>query len=80
VIHRVLLLSKGEVIEPCDLPADLIQKTRTTACSERLEDMEREHILRVLKDAGGQKSKAAEALGIDPKTLSRKLSAYGVKE
>jgi DNA-binding NtrC family response regulator len=48
--------------------------------SRRLEDVEREHILQVLKDVGGQKGKAAETLGIDPKTLYRKLSAYGVTE
>jgi DNA-binding NtrC family response regulator len=46
----------------------------------RLEDLERSHILKVLKDAGGQRGRAAEILGIDPKTLYRKLQAYGVKE
>jgi len=42
--------------------------------------VEKDHILTVLKEAGGVKSKAAEILGIDSKTLYRKLLSYGVKE
>jgi DNA-binding NtrC family response regulator len=77
VIHRVLLLSKGDVIAPHDLPDDLLREPRSVTGSKRLEEVEREHILQVMKDVGGQKGTAAEALGIDPKTLYRKLSAYG---
>jgi len=78
VINRILILSKGEVIEPADLPADLTRHQETG--SSRLEDVEREHILKILKKTGGQKGRAAEILGIDPKTLYRKLSAFGVEE
>ena len=76
VVHRTLLLSKKELVEPQDLPADLVDGRRTP--TKRLEDVEREHILRVLKEAGGQRGKAAEVLGVDPKTLYRKLLSYGV--
>ncbi len=77
VVQRVLLLSRGDVIEPFDLPPDLGADRATV--SMRLEDIEREHILRVLKESGGQRGKAAEVLGIDPKTLYRKLNGYGVE-
>ncbi|MBI4596335.1 MAG: sigma-54-dependent Fis family transcriptional regulator [Candidatus Tectomicrobia bacterium] len=77
VVHRTLLLSKSDTIEPDDLPEDLAGQRETA--SSRLEDIEREHILKVLKDVGGQRGKAAEVLGVDPKTLFRKLSSYGVK-
>jgi DNA-binding NtrC family response regulator len=76
VVHRTLLLSKNDVIEPHELPADLSPNPKVSG--RRLEDVEREHILRVLQEAGGQKAKAAEILGIDPKTLYRKLLSYGV--
>jgi DNA-binding NtrC family response regulator len=78
VVHRTLLMSKGDMIEPSDLPIDLSTDRRTAG--SRLEDIEREHILRTLKWAGGQRGKAAEALGIDPKTLYRKLASYGIRE
>jgi DNA-binding NtrC family response regulator len=78
VVHRTLLLSKNDVIEPSDLPTDLITDDKVTG--RRLEDVEREYILKVLKEVGGQKGKAAEILGVDPKTLYRKLLSYGVSE
>ena len=78
VLHRALLLSKNDIIEPSDLPLDICGVQHIG--SARLEDMEREHILKVLKASGGQRNRAAEALGIDPKTLYRKLAGYGLKE
>ena len=78
LVHRTLLLSKNDVIKPHDLPADLRPDSRGSG--RRLEDVEREHILRVLKEVGGQKGKAADILGVDPKTLYRKLLSYGVNE
>ncbi len=43
-----------------------------------LEDLEREHILKVLKQADYNKSKASEILGIDRATLYRKAQKYGI--
>jgi DNA-binding NtrC family response regulator len=76
VVHHILLLSETDQVELVDLPCDL--SGRPGSGSIRLDDLEREHILRVLRDAGGDRSKAADALGIHPRTLMRKLSAFGV--
>lgn len=43
------------------------------ASSERLEDVERAHILAVLEDCGGNVSEAARRLGLYRRTLQRKL-------
>ncbi len=43
-----------------------------------LEDIEKEHILRVLKEVDYNKSKASEVLGIDRATLYRKAQKYGI--
>ncbi len=77
VVHRAILLSPQDLVGPADLPADL---TPGHTKSRRLEDVEKEYILRILNEAGGHKGKAAEILGIDPKTLYRKLISYGMKE
>ena len=78
VVRMALILSKNDVIEPCDLPCDLIVEREMPG--DRLEEVEKEHILKVLKEAGGRKGKAAEILGVDPKTLYRKLVNFGVGE
>lgn len=78
ILHRILLLSKTDTIEQMDLPADLASGDQIYG--KRLEDIEREHILKVLRETGRQKANAAKILGIDPKTLYRKLLLYGIKE
>jgi len=42
----------------------------------KLEEMERLHIQRVLRQMGGRRGETAEALGIDRKTLRQKLRRY----
>ena len=41
-----------------------------------LEDLEREMILKVMNDTGGQQQRTADILGISLRTLSRKLKQY----
>lgn len=45
---------------------------------DRLLDLEREHILRVLKETQGNKSEAARRLGIERKTLYKKAVRFGI--
>ncbi|MGQ9647758.1 MAG: sigma-54-dependent transcriptional regulator [Thermodesulfobacteriota bacterium] len=79
VIERAMTLSQQEMIVPEDLPKSLDRKADEKlfekAIEERLtlEQLEKEYIKRVLIEAGGNKSKAAERLGLDRKTLYRKL-------
>jgi transcriptional regulator with GAF, ATPase, and Fis domain len=46
--------------------------------STNLAEVERSHIERVLNEMGGNITHAAQALGIDRRTLQRKLKAYGI--
>jgi two-component system response regulator HydG len=45
-----------------------------------MEEVERRYILRVLEAVGGQRTKAAQILSLDRKTLYRKLERWGVSE
>jgi two-component system, NtrC family, response regulator AtoC len=78
IVHRTLLLTEQEVVEPADLPPGLLVDQRPA--SKKLEDVEKEHILRVLKETGGRRGQAAEILGMDPKTLYRKMLSYGLRD
>jgi two-component system response regulator HydG len=42
-----------------------------------MDELERRYILRVLALVGGNKSRAAQVLGFDRRTLYRKLDRYG---
>jgi DNA-binding NtrC family response regulator len=43
-----------------------------------LEAMERQHIVATLRQVNGHRGKAAALLGIDPKTLYRKILGYQI--
>jgi two-component system response regulator HydG len=74
-LERALILSRGERITIEHLPADIRSPQAPIADSGRsLDTREREHILEVLKETGGNRTKAAELLGISRSTLKRKLA------
>ncbi len=82
VLERAVLISgdRREITND-DLPRGMVQaapvtgreKPELTRDTLRLENMEKEHIERVLKFAGGNKSKAARLLGISRKKLYQKI-------
>jgi DNA-binding NtrC family response regulator len=82
-IERAATLALTEEIRPEDLPPRLRQSAGTavlvTGAAERnlpLRDLERLYILEVLRRTGGNKSRTAEILGLDRKTLYRKLDEF----
>jgi DNA-binding NtrC family response regulator len=79
VIQRAMTLRQHEVILPEDLPAPMLQEADENPIEKGLREkytlnqLEKEYIRKVLIEVGGNKSKAAERLGLDRKTLYRKL-------
>jgi two-component system, NtrC family, response regulator AtoC len=82
VIGRAAVLVQGPVIDAPDLPLEVRPRAapRVMRGDLTLAEMEREYILTVLERNRGHRGRTAEALGIDPKTLYNKLSAWGVRE
>ncbi len=84
VIERALVLGRDAVITRADLPDPLRETGRPLAPGaapvRSLADVEREQIANALQLVQGNKAAAARALGIDRKTLYRKLVAYGIGE
>lgn len=87
VIERAVTLSRGDKILPDDLPAT-IQGSRgdrrvLDEAAEKmhpLHDIEKEYIKKILEKMGGNKYQAAQVLGIDRKTLYRKLGEMDESE
>ena len=55
------------------------QRSNERPSHSSLADVEREHIERVLQEMDGNITRAASALGIDRRTLQRKLRSYGIE-
>jgi transcriptional regulator with PAS, ATPase and Fis domain len=75
-------LAASDVIEKDDLPSVIFKKSESNASlslAEVAAGAEREHIVRILAIAQGNKTKAAELLGISRKTLWERMNTYGLK-
>jgi DNA-binding NtrC family response regulator len=85
VIERAATLAHGITMTVKDLPEKIVKGGgRALAKSKELENptletIEKAYIYWVLEEAGWQKQRAAEVLGIDPSTLYRKIEKYGLK-
>lgn len=81
VVERAVILCDSDLVSPEDIaiPAALASQEKTSQ-SISLEDVERDHILRVLAECRGNQSKASQVLGIDRKTLYLKLRKYGISD
>jgi DNA-binding NtrC family response regulator len=87
VIERAVALTRHSQLTTEDLPEKVLHPTSATSAVESdesvlvpMEDIERQHILRVLRAVGGHRTQAAKILGLDRKTLYRKLEGYGPEE
>src|SRR5262245_45312020 len=82
VLESGIAMCQGELITDDDLPKNVREKRPAdflgAAVARRmtLAELEREFIERVLDDEAGNKTRAAQRLGLDRKTLYRKLEEY----
>ncbi|MEO5799192.1 MAG: sigma-54 dependent transcriptional regulator [Gemmatimonadales bacterium] len=81
-LEHATVFSKGGLIEAQHLPDRITRRKKEPLVADRaqpnpqLDLIERSYIMFVLQAEGGNKTRAAEVLGIDPSTLYRKLSRY----
>ncbi|MBK8248421.1 MAG: sigma-54-dependent Fis family transcriptional regulator [Gemmatimonadetes bacterium] len=82
-LERAVILCPGEEIDASHLPEKLTSRTPDRLVEQRetpnptLDAIERAYIMWILQSEGGNKTRAAETLGIDPSTLHRKLQRFG---
>ncbi|NJN69305.1 MAG: sigma-54-dependent Fis family transcriptional regulator [Nitrospira sp.] len=89
-IERAVSLSHGPLLTPEDLPEAICQGATAEAPVQHqltnpqdeayltLEEVEKRHLIRVLKETKGNKVKAAKILGIDRRTLYRMAERFGL--
>ncbi len=76
LIQKGIEMTQGYVARPED-ESGAVAKPEIS--QESLEELEKEHIRRVLTQMGGNRRKASQILGIGERTLYRKLKEYGLK-
>ena len=78
LVRRATLLAQDDIIRLADLGPSLQTPAATTGLQLHNEDSEKQRILQALEATGSNKSKAAQLLGVDRKTLYNKLKLYGL--
>ena len=78
-VEKMCVLSQAGDIGVDDIPDEMKRDTaKMLSTSGTLEETEKAKILAVLEEVGGNRTKAAERLGISRRTIYRKLEEYGL--
>jgi DNA-binding NtrC family response regulator len=82
LVHRAVVLARGDVITTADLPLHLAglrpeARGEEASFAERVEGFEKALIYEALDRAGGVQTRAAAALGMTERHLRYKLKKYG---
>jgi DNA-binding NtrC family response regulator len=82
-IERLVVLGRASTIETADLPTAVTADPapvheRLFSDLPSLEELERRYLLHVLSSVGGNRTRAAEVLGVDRRTLYRMAERFGI--
>lgn len=85
LMYRTVVISKSEVLLP---PADELGvgssevriQVAESGSTGTMKDMERDLIIKTLRETGGNRTRAAQLLGISVRTIRNKIKEYGIKD
>jgi len=85
VIERAVIMARGGMITPMEFPeklkeldVELKEPSLDLSPGRSLKEVEKEMILRTLAETDGNRTHAADILGISRRTLQLKLKEYGI--
>jgi transcriptional regulator with PAS, ATPase and Fis domain len=78
-IQRAVLMCEGNVVDARDLSVTAVVTDKDSQDLTLMEAMERNAIIQMLKDTGGNKLETAKRLGIGRQTLYNKIKVYGIE-
>ena len=79
MIGKIALMADANTITSDDIPRHLINRIAVSPGKPKtLEDMEKEHILAILAETGGNQTQASQILNINRKTLYKKINKYKI--
>ena len=78
-VEKMCVLSSTGEIGVDDVPDEIAHRgAKAPAATRTLDELEKSKILAVLEEVDGNRTKAAERLGISRRTIYRKLAEYGL--
>ena len=83
LVERMVVLARGKVLDVKDIPAQVREKAIEGGAVRvdaelTVDEMEKRMVIQALEKTGGNRTKAAEKLGISRRTLHRKLNQYEI--
>lgn len=90
VIERAVILAQDNIVRVDDLPNEIVKpqipkdipatqpSAKSSAQSQKLEDLERAHVVNILRQSFGNKAQAARALGIHRRKLYRLIERFDI--
>lgn len=88
-LEHAAVYARGNVIAPEDLPEKIVRRSRAVERENQLratfedfptlDELERRYLGFLLEAFGGSRTRAAEALGVDRRTVTRMIDRYGLK-
>ena len=83
IVERCVALSTENTVTEDTLPSHIVKNQKNIpplfTLSERTAEAEKAHITKILKSTRGNRTKAAEILGISRKSLWEKLKSYNIE-
>ncbi len=79
-IERAIILSRDSSITSADLPQENVSLVGSASLGKNLKEVEKTHILNVLRETGENYSEAARILGVSRMTLYNKAKEYGLMQ
>jgi DNA-binding NtrC family response regulator len=84
LVERMVVLARGNVLDVSDIPAQVRENADGVGEEEidtelTVDEMEKRMVIQALEKTNGNRTKAAEKLGISRRTLHRKLNQYGIQ-
>jgi len=83
LVERMVVLARGKVLDVSDIPSQVREQASgggevRVDAELTVDEMEKRMVIQALEKTGGNRTKAAEKLGISRRTLHRKLNQYGI--
>jgi DNA-binding NtrC family response regulator len=88
-LEHAAVYARGAVITPEDLPEKILKHSQTEDHETRiqatfadfptLDELERRYLIFVLESVGGSRTRTAEVMGVDRRTITRMIDRYGIK-